>query len=111
MFQDGTVTFPVAMEFILPEFTVGLWNLKKAAVVVGMPKAPVDENHCIISWQHQVGPTRVAPVANPEPESGPVQSRPDLLLGNRILGANARHNLVPLHRSQNVHGESIHALG
>ena len=52
------VTILVALNLLLPEARVGLWQPEVATALVSVPEATVHENHGAIAPQHNVWTTR-----------------------------------------------------
>lgn len=105
--QPRSVT-PVAgdiiAELLQPECTSRGRSGSKAARVVAVPEASVDEDDHAKSRKNNVGLAGQLFVVQAESVSHFVQQRPHHTFGTSVLAANTRHVVAALLRCQRVHG-------
>lgn len=102
------VALTVASDLLLPEVGVGLWYLKKLAVLVAMPEAAVDEDASAVLPQYEVRMTGEPWVvqAIAEPTAPEIMSHQQLWFS--VLRPDGRHVLVAIIMAQDIHISSLH---
>ena len=84
----------VSLEFAPPKLKVSLGHRRFGATMT-MPETPAHFNDRLPFWQHDVGLSRKAPIANAKAEAVSEKERSNDLFRQRVLAADGRHDFRP----------------
>jgi hypothetical protein len=99
------VTLHVPVEFGLPVRQVAPRNVTVDAATMLMPEAPMDQHHCLMAPQDNIGFSWQSACVEPESQTHAMQSLPDSEFGLRILGPDPTHVLTACGPGERVHHE------
>lgn len=102
IFYGPTVTNDVAGSLALPESAVLRWRGTAAPARMAVPKAPMYENHLSVPRQDEIGAAGQLSYVQSESIAHRMHQSTDHSFRHRVNGANTRHAIASLSRTEVV---------